>query len=82
MPPNNLHSPRWLEDRCSLRRHLLRRWLRGRLEEKAGDGGGVWRRRLEAARASGGGGWRLRGRLKFARRRLEEELMAQQLKTD
>ena len=58
MPPNNLHSPRWLEDRCSLRRHLLRRWLRGRLEGKG------WRRRLEEEDASGGGGWR---------RRLEEE---------
>ena len=52
MPPNNLHFPQWLEDRWSLRRHLLRRWLRGRLEEKAGGGGGVWGRRLDAARAA------------------------------
>ena len=63
MPPNNLHSPRRLEVRCSLRRHLLRRWLRGRLKGKAGGGGGVWSRRgqLEAAKAA------------------EEELATQQL---
>ena len=66
-----LYSPRWLEDRCSLRRHLLRRWLRGRLEGKGWRrrleeeaGGGVWRRRLEATRAAG------------------EELMARQLQTN
>ena len=70
MPPYNLHPPRWLEDRCSLRCHLLGDVFVVNIAKEdvfevnspswlrgrlEEAGGGGISRRLEAAGASGGG---------------------------